>query len=109
MVRVGLYPIHIGVDAGGKRGQDGLAFGVIAGEFGLHVAPEQEQARGAVLFDEARAKLLGHLAFTLPAPQVQLPQAVARGGKALREEQVILVLRIDMRDAVAVPHNLHGL
>ncbi|MNV27435.1 hypothetical protein D3C71_1185850 [compost metagenome] len=82
---------------------------MIAGEFGLHVAPEQEQARGAVLFDEARAKLLGHLAFTLPAPQVQLPQAVARGRETLREEQVILVLRIDMRDAVAVPHNLHGL
>ncbi|KAG0925880.1 hypothetical protein G6F31_018586 [Rhizopus arrhizus] len=100
------YP---GVDAVGERGQDGLAFRVVTGEFGLHVATEEEQARGAILFDEARPELCGHFAFTLAAPQIQLPQAVARSGKALGEEQVILVLRINVGHAVLVPDDIHGL
>jgi len=75
----------------------------------LHVAPVQEETRGAVLFDEARAELFGHLAFALAAPQIQLPQAVARGRKALGKEQVRLVLGVDVRHAVLVPDDFHGL
>ncbi|MNX67269.1 hypothetical protein D3C86_983910 [compost metagenome] len=104
-----LDPVHVGVDAIREGGKNGAAFGVIAGELGLHVAAEQEEARRAVLLDEARAELLGHLAFTLAAPQVKLPQTVARGAETLGKEQIILVLRINVRYAVLVPHDLHGL
>jgi len=82
---------------------------MVAGKFSLQVAPVKEKPRRPVLLDEARAELFGHLAFAATAPQVQLPQSVARGGKPLREEQVMLVLRIDVRHAVLVAQDFHRL
>ena len=42
----------------------------------------------------------------MPAPQLELEQAVARGRIALSEEQVVLVLGIDVVDAPAIGEDL---
>src|SRR3546814_5431415 len=53
-------------------------------------------------------ELLGHLAFALAPPQVQLPHPVARGAEALRKEQVVLVLGINVRHAVLVAQDFRS-
>jgi hypothetical protein len=104
--RIGLDLVDVGIHAIGERGQDLLRVRVIARVLGLEVAAEKELAGGGVGSDEARPELLGHLAFAASAPLVELPEPIARGAVALREEQVALVLRVDVGDARRVPDDL---
>ena len=57
----------------------------------------------------APAENLGHRAGGLPPPHLELEQPILRGGVALREEQVGLVLRVDVVDAPAVAEDLDRL
>ena len=43
------------------------------------------------------------------APEIHLEQPVLRLHEALREKQIVLVLRVDVRHAPAIAHDAHGL
>ncbi len=102
----GPHPGHIGVDPGREGLGARLGPGAIGGPLGRHVAAIQEQSGGAVFRDESGAKALGQLAQAPLAPQVHLPQPVARGVIALDEKGVVIVAGIDVRHAPVVDQNL---
>jgi hypothetical protein len=52
---------------------------------------------------------LGHGARGLPAPQFELEEPVLRRRVALREEEVLLVLGVDVVDAPPIAPDLDGL
>ena len=101
-----LGPGDIGVDAVHERRDDGVAPVVVVAHLGRHVAPEPEQPRADVALQFARTEDLRHRAGRLPPPQLELEQPVARRRVALREEEVVLVLRVDVGDAPPVGHDL---
>ncbi len=94
--------VDIGVDAVDERRDDRLAARVVPVELGLQVAAEHVQARADVALQRLGSEDLGDGAGGLPAPDLELEQAVARRRVALREEQIRLVLRVDVIDAPTV-------
>jgi hypothetical protein len=59
-----------------------------------------------VLLDIGRAEILCQQTEAALAPEIDLPEPVARGIEALQEKQVVLVLRINMRNAPDVDQDL---
>ncbi len=98
----GAHLAHIGVDAGDERLRPALRLGSIGRPLGRHVAAIEEKARGAILLGVAGAEAGGEQAKPALAPQVDLPEPVARGVPALQEEGVALGRRLDMRHAPLV-------
>ena len=99
----------VGVDAAHERFDDRLAARVVVIELGVEIAAEHVQARADVALELARPEDLGDGAGRLPPPQLELEQPILRGGVALREKQVRLVLRVDVVDAPPVAHDLDRL
>ena len=80
----------VGVDAGGEGFDAGAGVGGVGVPFGLHVAAIEEEARRPVLLDIGGAEGFREQAKAALAPEVDLPEAVARGVVALQEEGVAL-------------------
>ena len=75
---------------------------------GGHVAAVPEEAEADVALQLVRAEHLGDRAGGLGAPHLELEEAVACGRVALREEEVVLGLGVDVVDAPAVADDLDG-
>jgi hypothetical protein len=82
---------------------------MIAIQILIEVAAEHVQARAAIAPQLAAAEHFSDGAGGLPPPDLELEQAIARRGVALREEQVGFVLRVDVVDAPAVAEDFHRL
>ena len=97
-------------DIGVHTGHEGLGIGLgadaIGGPLLGHVTAIEEQARGAVLGGEGGTEVLGQQAEPLLAPEVDLPEPVARGVVALQEEGVAAAGGVDVRDAPLVDADL---
>jgi len=100
---------HIAVDAGDEG--LGIALGVrpIGRPFAVHVAAIEEEARRPVLRRIGRAEACGEQPKAALAPQVDLPQPVARGVVALREKGVVHVAGEDVGYAPLVDDDVHRL
>ena len=97
-----------GVDAVHERGDDRFAVRVVIGVLALQVAAKAQQPSADVAVQSLRPLNLGQTAQHPPAPYFELKQAVARRVVALREEQVVLILGVDMRDTPAVGQDFDG-
>src|SRR5262249_7154545 len=75
----------------------------------LHVAPVADQSREPVTLDGARAQNFGQFAFADTPPQVHLPQPILRRDEALGEEEIVLRLGVNVRDAPFVTQYADGL
>ena len=106
-VRLARRPVDVGVDAIDERRDDLVAPRVVVAHLGREVAPKAEQARAGVALDLSRAENLGDRPGGAPPPDLELEEPVARRGVALREEQVVLVLRVDVGDAPPVGDDFH--
>ena len=71
-------------------------------------AAPRVQARPEIALQFLAPEYLRDRAGRLPAPQLELEQAVACGGVALGEEQIALVGCVDVIDAVLVANDLDG-
>ena len=98
--------VHVGVDAGHERLGDALGVGGIREPLAIQVAAEQHRARHAVALDVRGPEVLRHLAEPALAPEVHLPQPVARGDEALCGEGVVEPLGVDVRHAPFVHEHL---
>ena len=99
----------VGVDATHERFDDGLAARVIVIQFGVEIAAEHVQPRADVAIDLTRPENLGDRSRRLPPPHLELEQPISGRGIALREEQVVLGLGVDVVDAPAVAHDFDRL
>ena len=99
----------VGVDAAHEGFDDRLAARVIVIQLGVEIAAEHVQPRADVALHFPRPENLGDRPGCLAPPQFELEQPVLRGGVALREEQVRLVLRVDVVDAPPVAQDLDRL
>ncbi len=97
---------NVGVDAGGKGLGHALGIGAVGQPLAVHVAAIQHGTRGTVALDPCGAEVLGHFAEAALAPQVHLPEPVARGHEALRNEGVVQRAGIQMRHAPSVDQHL---
>ena len=86
-----------------------IGFGVrrVRGPLALHVAAVEEQPGGAVLLDVRRAERLREQPQPAAPPQVDLEQPVAGGVEALRDEDVVGGLGVQVRDPPLVDDELH--
>ena len=105
---VAVDEIDVGVHARREGRADRLGVGRIGRPFGLHVAAIEKQPAGVVLREKTGAEIGREQAQPLLAPEVDLPEAVARSVEALREEQIGEIFRADVRDAPAVDGDLGG-
>ena len=101
-VHVGVHAAHVGLD-------DLLAARMVVIQFGVEVAAELVEARADVAVELARAEDLGHGAGGAAAPDFELEEPVLRGQVALRHEEVVFVLRVDVIEAPAVADHFHRL
>jgi hypothetical protein len=95
-----------GVDPLDEARADRPRVGRVGRPFGGHVAAIEKQPVGVILRQKAGAEIGGEQAEAALAPDVHAPQPVARRDKALREPQVRLALRADMRHAMGVDDHL---
>ena len=105
-IRLAFGALYVGVDAVDERRNDRLAPLVVVPQLGREVAPEAEQAGAGVALQLAGAEHLGDRSGRAAAPDLELEEPVAGGRVALREEQVVLVLGVDVGDPPAVGHDL---
>src|SRR4030095_14408162 len=90
--------------------EDALAFGVIAGPLlVVERAAEHQQPCLAVAIGRARTEAFGEPSLALAPPQRELPEAFLPHHVARREEEVIYVLRVDVRHAPLVANHLDRL
>ena len=102
--------VDVGVDAVRIGREDALALGVVAGPLPVvEGAAIHHEPRPGVVVEGLGAEDLREAAFPPPPPKFHLPQAVLGHDVALGEEEVIRVLRVDMRNAVPVADHLDGL
>ena len=72
----------------------------------LHVAAVEEEPRRTVLVHESGTEHLGQLPEAAAALEVDLEKAVPGGVHTLGEEEVVVVVRIDVRDPGGVDGDL---
>ena len=107
--RIRQGPGDVRVHAADIRSDDRFAARVIPVQLRLEIAAEHVQPRADVALQLLAAEDLRDRAGRLAAPQLELEQPIARGGVALREEQIALALRVDVIDAPAVAQDLDRL
>ena len=99
---------NIGIDAG-REGLDARAcVGCVGVPFRLHIAAIEEEAGRPVLLHIGRTERPGEQAEASLAPEIDLPEAVARGVVALQEEGVALRGGEDVRNAPVIDDQLGG-
>ena len=100
-------PLDVRVHTVGKRSENLARFGVVDRE--LAVVPGAlilNQPEEAIVLDSLRADDLGQVPGVVAPPQLHLPQTVLGLHVALREEQVVGVFGVDVRDAPAIADDL---
>jgi hypothetical protein len=95
-----------GVDAGDERRGPVPGLRSIAGELLVQVTPVQRQTCGTVALGIGRTEVRRHETQPALAPQIELPEPVARRIESLDEEQVRLGVRVDVRNAMSVDQDL---
>ena len=91
-------------------GKEALGVRMIARPLRLVPRPsEHHQAGPPVVVERVRAKDLGKPSFMPAAPHLHLPEPILRHHIALREEEVVVVLRVDVRYPPLVPDDLDWL
>ena len=90
------------VDAADECAGDGPGVGSVARPVGVDVSAILDAPRHDVALDEIRAEHLRQPALDGAAPEIHLKQPILRLDEPLREEQIVLVLRGDVRYAPAV-------
>src|SRR5437660_2846653 len=99
----------IGVNSFDERFDDGLAVRVVPIEFLLQISAKHEKPRADVSLEFLSPQDLRHSPSGLPPPNFKLKEAIARHVVTLSEKQIVLVLRIDVRNAPTVRENLYRL
>jgi hypothetical protein len=101
--QVAAVPLDVRVHAVGKRGEDLAGLRVVAGELG--VVPRAlilNQPEETIVADRLRADDLGQAPAVVAPPQLHLPQTILGLHIALREEQVVCALGVDVGHAPAI-------
>jgi len=104
----GLYLRDARIDAPDEGGADVPRVRPVGGPLRLHVSRVEEEPRRPVLLQVARPEIGRQKAEAALAPEVDLPQAVARCVPALGEEQVVLCFGPDMGNALPVDGDFDG-
>ena len=92
-----------------ERADDRRTARVVACEVGGQAAAIPEQARPDIALHLAGTEQLRNRARRPSSPDLELEGPVARGGIALREEQVVLGAGVDVRDAPGITQDLYRL
>jgi hypothetical protein len=98
----------VGVHALRERLDDLACVGRVVGVLGVHVAAVLEQAGNSVASHRRRPEHLGEAAVALTAPHLHLEEPILGDDVTLRDEEVVLGLRIDVRHAPTVAAHLDG-
>ena len=98
---------HQGVDAGGERRQQRAGFLRQARPFVLGDLPQADRADQQIVLNGLRPHYLRQPAAGLAAEEVELPKPVLRHGVTKAEEQVLVVVGVDVRNAPVVAVDLH--
>ena len=77
-------------------------------QLGVEIAAKRVEARADVAVEFAWPEDLGDRAGGAAAPHLELEEPVLGGQVALRHEQVVFVLRVDVVEAPAVADHFHG-
>src|SRR5579871_2031895 len=101
--------LDVGIDAIDEGLNDGRTVGVIPIELLRDIAPIAEQAIADIALELAPPEDLRDGAGGLPSPDLELEQSIRSDVVALREEQVVLAVRIDVGDAEPVSQDLDRL
>ena len=104
--RVTLSCVDVGVHALHEGPHDRRAVWVVHRQLRGEVAAILEQPRADVALELAFAEQLRDGSGRLPSPELELKEPVARGRITLREEKVVLVFGVDVRDAAAITDDL---
>ena len=107
--RIACRFVHIGVHAVYEGTDDRRAARMVARQVGSKASPILEQSRTLIALQLARANHLGHRARRLASPHLELECPIARRGIALREEEIVLVLRVDVGHPPPVAQHFHRL
>ena len=86
----------------------GLGVRPVTRPLAVDVAAELDAARHRIAFDEIPAEDLGQPALNRAPPEIHLKEAVLRLHEPLREEQIVLILRGNVRHAPAVADDPDG-
>ena len=92
-----------------ERLGDRLHAGSVTRPVGSDVPVVLNAARHRIALDEVQPEHLRQPALRGPAPEVHLEQPVLRLHEALREKQIVLVPRVDVRHAPPIAHDAHRL
>ena len=107
--RLALGPLDVGVDPPDERPDDRGAAGMVMVQLPGHLAAERQQPGPDVAGQRPGPLDLRHRPGRPPPPELELEQPIAGGVVPLRQEQVVLVPGVDVRDPPAVAHDLHRL
>jgi hypothetical protein len=99
---------HPGVDAADECGADRLDIGPVARPLLLHVASVLHAPSHGVAVQEVHPQHFGEPPLHRSTPQIHLKEPILRLDKSLSEEQVVLGLGVDVRDAPPIAHHAHG-
>ncbi len=97
------------VDAGHEGVGIGFRIGTVGSPFLVHVTPIEEHAGGPILRDVGRPEIFREQAEPPLAPEVDLPEPVARGVVALQEDRIAGAGCVDVRDAPLIDDEFGGL
>ena len=99
----------VGVDARREGFEDLLGVGGVAFVFDVQVAAITEQAGLDVALDGARSEDFRQPALAGSLPKLHLEEAILCNHEALREEQIVLILGVNVGDSPAVTLHAHTL
>src|SRR6516162_2304339 len=97
-----LYVSNVGVDAGGEGRQDLRRIGGITAKLLRLVAPVAQTPRVDVALNGRWAEDFGKASLSRALPQFHLKQTILCRDESLCEEQVVLITRVDVRNAPTV-------
>src|SRR4030095_15828833 len=97
-----------GVDPAGERVGNGLCVRPVTRPLAVDVAAELEASRHRIALDEIPAEDLRQPALNRAPPEIHLKEAILGLHEPLREEQIVLILRGNVRHAPAVADDADG-
>src|SRR5579884_2936401 len=101
--------MNVGVNAIGKSGQNAERVRRVALVFGLHVTAIAEQARISIALNRRFAQYLGKPSLPHSLPHFHLEKPILCGDESLREEKIMLVGGIDVRDSRVIAVHFYSL
>jgi len=100
---------HPRVHAADEGLSDGFDVRSITRPFDRHVPAELHPPRHRIALGEVWAEHLRQPSLRAPPPEVHLKEAVLRLDESLREKEVGVALRVDVRYAPSITHDTHGI